>query len=447
MGYLKNFKNIKKNLANEKQDTNKSGFFKKIGLITGVDALTKIIGYLLLPIYLSLMSQRDFGEFTFIFSTIAPISLVIGMSLYIPFIRNFCENSSNIESRKELVSTVFSSLVIWFFLIDISLLISKPFLIGIFSNLFGISIFVNEKYYLFILLLNTSAILLYCYSLLMSRQKKFEIVVFMGVKFFLVSIFSILFIFFNLIDSDSVLNRLLGICFAELVVSVTYIILIVRPYYSFSINFNLLKNQFKIALPLIPSGLIGLCIVIIDKSLITKYHGLNELAKYNLALMSLLPIQMLISSLQVAWAPHLFSLDSKKNSMKQTIQMMYLVFPIMVCSVLLLSFAIYLGLFLNLIKQVYVEVPMLIIYGSFGVMATSLIHFNSNMFVSLNRTHYQLIIALIILGINWSINLLLIPIYSFYGAVIASGLANTIGLIIGLLVLIRITNNINTLVK
>ena len=95
MGFFKNFNNIQKNLANEEQDTNKSGFFKKIGLITGVDALTKIIGYLLLPIYLSLMSQRDFGEFTFIFSTIGPISLVIGMSLYIPFIRNFCENSLN----------------------------------------------------------------------------------------------------------------------------------------------------------------------------------------------------------------------------------------------------------------------------------------------------------------------------------------------------------------
>ena len=54
------------------------------------------------------------------------------------------------------------------------------------------------------------------------------------------------------------------------------------------------------------------------------------------------------------------------------------------------------------------------------------------MFVHINKTHYQLFVGVIILAINWIVNILLIPKYSFYGAAIAAGAANTIGLIVGL---------------
>ena len=82
--------------------------------------------------------------------------------------------------------------------------------------------------------------------------------------------------------------------------------------------------------------------------------------------------------------------------------------------------------------QEYNSVPKIIIYASFGVIASSLIHLNSNMFVHINKTHYQLFVGVIILAINWIVNILLIPQYSFYGAAIAAGVANTIGLIVGL---------------
>ena len=90
---------------------------KKIGLVTFADAITKGIGYLLLPIYLGLMTQREFGEFSFIFIIISPLSILIGLSLYVPFIRNFCSHKSSHATRKELVSTVFNSLFIWLIII------------------------------------------------------------------------------------------------------------------------------------------------------------------------------------------------------------------------------------------------------------------------------------------------------------------------------------------
>ena len=63
------------------------------------------------------------------------------------------------------------------------------------------------------------------------------------------------------------------------------------------------------------------------------------------------------------------------------------------------------------------------------------------MFVYLKKTKYQLGIGLMILLINLSVNIALIPNYSFYGAAIAAGLANLTGLVVSLLLLIRMTKN------
>lgn len=413
--------------------------FRKIGIITFADAMTKVIGYLLLPVYLGLMSQEEFGEFSFILSIIGPLTLIASLSLYVPFIRNFCADESNNSSRRELVSTVFNSLFIWLVAIDFLLFFAKPFLINTYINFFNISSFPDEKYYLTLLLLNTGAILLYCYSLLMARKSSREIVIFVLVKFVFISVCSLTFIYFNLLGQASVFNRLFGIFTAELFISLAYIFIYIRPYISLKINLSQLKSQFKISLPLLPMPLIGLFIVAIDRGLIVRYHGLGELANYNLAMTALLPVTMIMSATQVAWAPHLFSLKSPTDALRQTLKVMKIALIIMIIFSAISSLVIYLALFYNLIGSKYDSVPGIIIYASIGVVAASLIHLNSNMFVHLKKTNYQLGVGFLILVINWSLNTVLIPNYSFYGATIAAGLANLAGLIVGLLLLIRMT--------
>jgi O-antigen/teichoic acid export membrane protein len=325
-----------------------------------------------------------------------------------------------------LVSTVFISLFLWLILVDLLLFFFKSFIIDIYIALFHISEFADIKYYLIILLLNTGIILVFCYSLLIGRKSTKEIVLFTTTKFIFTSISSILFLYFNVLGSESVLNRLFGIFIAEFLVAFTYIIFYVKPYISFKINATILKAQIKTAIPLVPTGLLGLFIVMIDRTLITEHHGLEELASYNLAMIALMPIQMLMSATQVAWAPHLFSLNSIQLALKQTINIMIISFFVMIAGVAVVS------ALLHLTSQEYNSVPKIIIYASFGVIASSLIHLNSNMFVHINKTHYQLFVGVIILAINWIVNILLIPQYSFYGAAIAAGTANTIGLIVGL---------------
>ena len=127
---------------------------KKIGIVTFADAITKGIGYLILPVYLGLMPQHEYGEYGFILSFVGPFSLIIGLSVYVPFIRNFCVDTADISTQDELVSTVFISLFLWLILVDVLLFFFKSFIIDIYIALFHISEFADTKYYLILLLVN-----------------------------------------------------------------------------------------------------------------------------------------------------------------------------------------------------------------------------------------------------------------------------------------------------
>jgi O-antigen/teichoic acid export membrane protein len=411
---------------------------KKIGTLVITDVTLKIVSYLLLPIYLGLMPQEDFGEFSFIVSFISPLFVIVSFSLYVPFIRNFC--AENQKRRDTLVSSIFNAVFIWLILIDIILYIFKPILKNQYIDLFHITNHSDEKYYLVILLLNTGILLLYCYSLLICRKNTKEIVVFIVLKFTLISCISLAFIYFEILGDESVLNRLFGIFLAEMFIALIYIFVYVKPYLSLRIDLLALRAQLTVALPLVLLSVISLFIVMIDRSLIADYHGMKVLASYNLAMIALSPIQMIMTSVQVAWAPHLFSLKNIDDAMNQTMKVMGIAFFVMVIGSALLAMAIYIAIYFKFIVAEYRHVPMIIIYASIGVIASALRHLNSNMFVHLNRTTYQLIIGLIVLSINWAMNILLIPKYSLYGAAISAGLANTIGLLIGLLLLRRIVN-------
>jgi len=412
---------------------------KKIGLISITNAIIAAFGYLLLPVYLTLMTQEEFGEYSFIIKVMSSFSLILSLSLYVPLVRNYCAEESNDLIRSDLVSTIFNSLFIWLIIFDLFLLLAKPLIIDVYIGFFNISNFANEKYYLALLSLNTSCILLYCYSLLMSKKNTLAIIVFTVSRFFFVSASSLIFIYFNFFGQDSVLNRLIGVFIAELLVTLLYLFIYVRPYISLKINFSLLKDQFKIALPLIPSGSIGLIIVAFDRGLITEHYGLKDLANYNLAMLALVPMHMVMTATQVAWLPHLFSLKDPKDAMRQTIKTMKIAFFFMIIGTPLVSLAIYLALINNFIGSEYSVVPKIIIYASIGVIASILLHLNSNMFVYLKKTKHHFFIGLMILLINLSVNILLIPNYSFYGATVAAGLSNLIGLGVGLFLLTRMT--------
>jgi O-antigen/teichoic acid export membrane protein len=412
---------------------------KKIGSITVADILTKAFGYFLLPVYLGLMPKLEFGEFGFITSALSYMALILGLYLYVPFIRNYSALENDVN-KQELVSTIFVSLLIWLITIDILLLALKPLLIEPFAHFFEIRISIDNKFYLTVLLLNSGIAMLYCYSLLIARKSTREIVVFTILKYVVVTIFTLVLIYTDPWDQDSVFNRLLSTAIAELIVMLGYVVFLFGSYLNLSINVTLLRASLRVAIPLIPSALMGLFLAIIDRRLIAQHHGLGELANYNLAMQALAPINMVMSAILMAWAPYLFSIKNNREALAKSVRLMTAGLVIMTLAGALISFAFYLGVALKFISVDYRGVPLLILSASIGVIASALVHLNNNMFVHLGITGIQLANTALLLIVNWALNLILIPNFYSFGAAISAGISNILALALGLLFLYKVIN-------
>ena len=138
-------------------------------------------------------------------------------------------------------------------------------------------------------------------------------------------------------------------------------------------------------------------IVMVDRTLIAEHHGLKVLASYGLAMVLLSPIQMIMTSVQTIWAPQLYSMPNMTKALKKSMKIMLISSVAMIIGVVLLSILIYISIIIGVINVNYKIVPTIIVLGSVGTIASSLMHLNSNMFVHLEKTTYLVFISLLVL--------------------------------------------------
>tara|TARA_B110000858_G_C17774173_1_gene461292 strand:+ start:443 stop:1753 length:1311 start_codon:yes stop_codon:yes gene_type:complete len=408
--------------------------FNKIGIITLVDVATKVSAFIILPFYLGLMPKEEFAEFTFIQAALIPLTLTISLSLYVPFI-NFLTNNKNTFNSQDIINSVINFLFIWLLILLILFIFLKPLLISELGKFFSIDSYLSLKYYIIFFLVITNTFSLYLYALVISRKKNYETVIFLLLKFIFANLFSLIFIYFEINGSDTSLNRFSGILFGELILIGIFYFYMINNYISLRLNWIIISKLFKTAIPLIPSGIIGLCMVLIDRKYILNYHGSEDLADYNLAMIILMPIQMLMASVQTIWAPYLFSIDTTVKSYKNTFNMslFYLIISIfaVLASFILFKTVLYFGI----IDSVYFNVPQIILFLGLGVSFMTVLQLFVNLFVRLEKTEFHLIISLIILVIFFLLNNVLVPSLSGVGAAIALTISYFVGFALSVLIL------------
>ena len=269
----------------------------------------------------------------------------------------------------------------------------------------------------------------------MARKTTSEMAFYLLVKFLTFTGISIFFIYANPWGKDTVVNRLLGTVVAEFLITIAYVLFKFISYFSWLFDRNVFFANLRIAIPLIPAALISLFTAVIDRRLIAQYHGMADLANYNLALQALAPVQMLMSAVQVAWAPHLFSIKNNRDALQQSMRLIWISLFVMVVATLLITFSVYAAIQLKYISFEYDKVPLVILFASFGAIASALVQLNNNMFVQLEKTSFQFGISLFLLTLNWALNIYWVPSYSIYGAAASAAISNGFCLIAGLYLL------------
>ena len=406
-------------------------FLKKISIVLTIDIFTKFLSLIILPLYLNYMPKIEFGEFGFLFTSAVTASTLMSLNLYVIIIRDLSKNLSFLTKKK-----IFSTLIVFITIFNIFFLLLTLFLEYNFytvSNFYGILNFKLEKIIFTLLIVFFNVISLFQYSLILSRKRAFEICVYIFFKFAFANFISLYFLISFNTHFDTVFLRLLGILSAEIILFFFIQFLIKKNFISFYFDWTYLKSKIYITSPLILSTFISLIMINIDRKILQIHYGNLYLADYNLVYLLLLPLAMIVSSIQSIWSPKLFSIKNYLLAFKETHTLLKYIFIFLLFIGASIYLVIYFSFKIKFINTSYYNVLPLFLAMVPGTIFGVLINFLDGLNLYLNKTHYKLIVTLVIAIIFSVLCIMLIPNYNYFGVAGALFIANLIGFTLGYL--------------
>ena len=402
-----------------------NAFFGKFFSVLSIDILVKTAGFVLLPFFLRLMTQSEFGLYNYILSIVQTFSLVLNLGLYVSLSKLY--HSYTVQRQKgELLFTIFSSLLVFniFFCVIVYFSGVDDWLINILFD--NSTDYRNYKAFIgFALVVSVFTFMLsnFFYTTEKIRQVRAYNV------YRIVAINSITLLALFLFKGNSVTLRL-GFTYG-----IELILLIFFSFYFFrevSVVYKkeMIQKSLKIGLPIMVSAIFGIVVNFSDKFLLQKYGSLIDLSNYYLAFSFASIIPLIFASLQNVWLPvFMKEKDIQKNfeKTKRLISKLLLIFLILSVSIWLLFDAL---LWIGVIPVKYNDViwilPLLLITQVFA----SLTPLFSNYLVYFEKTSLVSLSGFFVSVVSIFLGLWLIPMWGVLGAAITTLVANLIYLVI-----------------
>ncbi len=379
----------------------------------------RLLNYLLVPFYTRVFAQTEYGQITELYAYVAFLLVFLTYGMETAFFRY-----AQKEGRKRVFNTAWSGIILTTSVFIVLMLIFYRPVAG------AIGYSSESSYILLIaLIVSLDAITAVPFALLRQQNKAR---VFALIKIGNVSFNIALNVFFlvlipekaaqwssNLIGTDA--GLVLWVFVSNLAASLLTLLLL-SPYiksYRWKIDKALYKPMLNYALPVLVVGLAGMVNEVMDKLLLKHLlpEGENALAQvgiyganYKLAVLMTLFIQMF----RYAAEPFFFANAEKKESPElfARVTNYFIIFGLAI----FLLVTLYIDYFKLLIGKDFHEglhiVPIILLANLFyGIF------FNLSIWYKLtDRTRYGALISLIGAAITLVLNIILIPIWGYYGS-------------------------------
>lgn len=394
---------------------------KRLFAVLSVDILVKLSGMLLLPVYLRLMTQNEYGLYNYLISIILTFSLVLNFGLYIP-ISKFYHDHIDTRDRGELLFTVFVLLIVL-----LAGVLTPIYVFGwdyrvikvLFKNQIG-----YDNYRIFILLAIVAAV---CNFMLtnffytserIGRLQRYNIF-----RIICINVLAITFLDMLRKAGDGVRVRLESVYLVEMVLFLAFLYPLIREMRA-RFRKEWVRPSLKLALPVMLSAIFGIVINFSDKFFLEKYTSFKDLSYYFLAVSCASVIPLIFTSFQNAWLPLFLKEKDIRRNIKKTNRLMLRLFFIFVgLSVLILIF-LKVVLVLDIIQRKYEETIYILPIMLASQIAAALVPLYSNYLVYFERTYIASVLGLILCCVSFGLSILLIPRFGVYGAASVSLICN-----------------------
>ncbi len=399
---------------------------RRLLTVLSLDVLVKASAFILLPVYLRLMTQDQYGIFNYIISIVYSFSVFLNLGLYISQSKLYHDYTEPAE-RGRLLYAINVLLVT-----GLLVIVVPVYLLGLdykaVSFLFKNAID-YPRYRWWILCMSIVALFAfmltnYFYTSENIRDiRKYSLWRMIGIN--VVSV-GALFLFRK---QDAVLVRFIVISVVECLLLIIFYPVYLRKIVA-KVDQRIFGLALRIGLPFMLSSVFNFVITFGDKFFLEKYAPVAKLSVYYLAFSCSSVITILSNSLQNVWLPLFFQeKDLAKNIQRTKKIVKRLLLALLGISVAITA-AVIVFLYFGVIPKNYNEIIYLlpVFLASQIILCVALLY--SNYLTYFNKTPMVLWAGLFVSLLSVGLNMVLVPLYKVYGAAGTALVSNTCYLLI-----------------
>jgi len=389
-----------------------SSLIKNTTLYSIGTILPKAASFILLPIYTSFLSVDEYGIISAMIVFNAFLTILITLNIERSIFRLYYDYETAAQ-KKEYIGTVFISILCFS-----TIMIGVMFLTRDYISLIYKSI---DFYPYFLISIFTVYIGIYGSMLRVLLQviQKVKLFVMLGIVQFIIS--SLLILLFVVYFKEGAYGYLKGVLFGNLIMVPIFLKLLL-PHINFKFNSVIIINTLKYSLPIVPAVLAGQIIDLSDRVFIENYFSSMDLGLYSLGYTIAGVVLVITAAFKKAYDPFFYKTANSNNreiaikTLTNTNEVYYIITIFICFSITLVSKEMIFWFFPKSYYIAYKIVP--IISLAYAVSKISgLINLS---FYQEKKTLKLMELSIYAAILNVALNFILIPLYGYYGAAVAT---------------------------
>ena len=374
------------------------------------EIIPRILSFILLPVLTTYLTTFEYGINSYT-TTVMTFLYVVGSLSLNTFVLKTYHITTDEISRKQLIWSVFIFICVFNIVISILQLLIFPGLLSFFN------INIPFKPFFTISIINNFFDVIAIIPLVLYRVKED------AKSFLILSLSRTILQFIAVYIFVVILEKgLEGSYYARLLVNIPFLLIyfqIISKNSVMKIDFVLLKSAIRFSLPLLPGSLAYLFVSLSDRLLLERYIGLEELGIYSVAATLVLVLNIVIQAFYKTFEPILFK-EFLSSDFQETNLKFYKVYLIIL---FIAAFAT--AIFSKEFFQIFTSSAFNLAYKIVPFLTLSVVIFGINTYLNVlmianNKQKIVSMVSIISAFISILFNLLFIPIYGLFGAVIAS---------------------------
>lgn len=377
------------------------------------EIVPRIISFLLLPILTKYLTADEYGIVSYTNSVMTFVFVIAALSLNTFVLRHYY-SSKDENSRKELIGSVF----LFIFGFNCVLIFLQMFFFPMLIDAFHVNI--PFKPYFQLAILNNFFDVISIIPLVLYRVKE-------NAKGFLILSLSRTLLQFLMVYVFVVIYNqgLLGSYYGRLVINIPFMFIYFYMIYKnsiFKINFKLIKEALHFTLPILPGSLAFLFVSLSDRIILERYISLNQLGVFSVAITLATVLNIVIQALYKTFEPILFKEYFNENFQETNLKLYKFYLLALFAGAFgtsIFSKEIFVIATSGAFREGYKLVPLFIVSVVIAGINTYL-----NILMIANKKQKMVSLVSIISAVfSVILNLILIPYYGCYGAIIASAVS------------------------